>query len=111
MVRLWSRIRWYICNHSAGKNKNIHLIGLSTSAGNSDLSSTTKNALDILNNIGRNDVPVIRGSDQLVFGKAQYAEEIHGEGDWVELKFHNLLIKPSLKIGLKLFGTSLWQSW
>jgi inosine-uridine nucleoside N-ribohydrolase len=35
----------------AAHSKQIHLLGLSTSAGNSSLENTTKNALDILHNI------------------------------------------------------------
>jgi inosine-uridine nucleoside N-ribohydrolase len=47
----------------AGKSPKLHLLGVSTSAGNSNLNSTTRNALDILHNIGRDDVPVVRGSE------------------------------------------------
>lgn len=46
----------------AGKSKLINLLGVSTSAGNTNLKSTTRNALDILYNIYRQDVPIVRGS-------------------------------------------------
>ena len=37
----------------AAWHKDISLIGISTSAGNTSLDNTTKNALDILYNIGK----------------------------------------------------------
>ena len=40
----------------------IELLGVSTSAGNTSLDNTTKNALDVLFNIQRDDVLVVRGS-------------------------------------------------
>lgn len=64
----------------SGRTKQINFIGVSTSAGNSTLNNTTKNALDVLHNIGRNDVPVVRGSQKLIFSKQTYAEHVHGEG-------------------------------
>jgi inosine-uridine nucleoside N-ribohydrolase len=41
------------------------LVGVSTSAGNTSLENTTRNALDILYNIGRSDVVVVSGSKVL----------------------------------------------
>lgn len=64
----------------AGKSRAINLLGVSTSAGNTNLQSTTRNTLDILYNIQREDVPVVRGSPNLIYGKQKNAEEIHGEG-------------------------------
>jgi uridine nucleosidase len=40
----------------------INLLGVSTSPGNSSIENTTRNALDILYNIGRSDIPVIMGA-------------------------------------------------
>ena len=37
----------------AAWHENVNLIGVSTSAGNTSLDNTTKNALDILYNIGK----------------------------------------------------------
>ena len=62
----------------AAKHEKIKLIGLSTSAGNTSLENTTKNGLDILYNIGAKDVPVVKGSSELIFGKMQLAEHMHG---------------------------------
>lgn len=64
----------------AAKSTGIKLLGISTSGGNTNLRSTTKNTLDILHNVGRDDVPVVKGSNELIFGESKYAEEIHGEG-------------------------------
>lgn len=64
----------------AAKLLRIMLLGVSTSAGNSHLISTTKNTLDILYNLGRSDVPVYMGSSKLVEGEPKVAEYVHGEG-------------------------------
>lgn len=52
----------------AGHSKNIDLLGVSTSPGNTNLENTTENALDILYNTGRKDVPVFAGSNTLIKG-------------------------------------------
>jgi inosine-uridine nucleoside N-ribohydrolase len=52
----------------AAKTEQIELLGVSTSAGNTSIDNTTKNALDILHNIQRSDVPVVKGSSELVHG-------------------------------------------
>ena len=49
-------------------HERINLIGISTSAGNTSLDNTTKNALDLLYNIGKQDIPVVIGSNILVKG-------------------------------------------
>ena len=64
----------------AAKSPSINLLGCSTSAGNTNLQSSTKNALDILHNLQRSDVIVVRGSDQLVKGEPHLAEYMHGAG-------------------------------
>ena len=46
----------------------LHLLGISTSPGNTNLDNTTQNALDILYNIGRKDVPVFSGSNRILKG-------------------------------------------
>jgi inosine-uridine nucleoside N-ribohydrolase len=40
----------------------INLLGVSTSPGNSTLENTTRNALDVLYNIGKSHIPVVMGS-------------------------------------------------
>lgn len=57
----------------AAKHSGVQLLGVSTSAGNTSIENTTKNALDILFNVGRSDVVVVRGSDKLVAGEIHLA--------------------------------------
>jgi inosine-uridine nucleoside N-ribohydrolase len=57
----------------AARTERIVLLGLSTSAGNTTLENTTKNALDILHNIKRSDVPVVKGSSVLIHGTPHIA--------------------------------------
>ena len=64
----------------AAHHPNISLLGVSTSAGNSSLENTTRNALDLLHNINRKDVMVVKGSPTLISGEPKFAEHIHGEG-------------------------------
>lgn len=47
----------------AAHAEDFNLLGVSTSPGNSNLANTARNALDILYNIGRKDVPVFAGSN------------------------------------------------
>ncbi len=47
----------------AAYDKNIDLLGISTSPGNTNLVNTTQNALDVLYNIGKSDVTVYVGSN------------------------------------------------
>lgn len=52
----------------AAHSERINLIGLSTSPGNTSLQNTTRNGLDMLYHIGRKDVQVYVGSNQLING-------------------------------------------
>ena len=52
----------------AAHSPSIHLLGISTSPGNTCLANTTQNALNILYNIGRSEVPVFEGSNFLIKG-------------------------------------------
>jgi pyrimidine-specific ribonucleoside hydrolase len=57
------------CNHPK-----IHLLGISSTAGNKPLDLTTTNALKTLYMIGEKEIPVIRGMDQSVLrGKIESA--------------------------------------
>lgn len=64
----------------AAHTESINLLGVSTSAGNTSIENTTKNASDILFNLKRSDVVVVRGSDKLVMGKPHLASHMHGKG-------------------------------
>lgn len=46
----------------AALSPECHLIGVSTSAGNSTIQNTTQNALNILCEIKRTDIVVVKGS-------------------------------------------------
>lgn len=63
----------------AAHSDRINLVGLSTSPGNTSLKNTTKNALDMLYHIGRKDVKVYAGSNNLINGEMKYGEHVHGE--------------------------------
>ena len=62
----------------AAHHERINLIGISTSAGNTNLENTTRNALDLLYNIGKQNIPVVKGSNQLVKGEMDLATHMHG---------------------------------
>lgn len=62
----------------AAQHPQLHLLGVSTSPGNTSLENTTRNALDVLYNVGRSDVPVFVGSNQLLKGEMTLAEHMHG---------------------------------
>lgn len=62
----------------AAHSPRINLVGVSTSPGNTNLNNTTQNALNVLYNIGRKDVPVFSGSNQLIKGEMNLAEHMHG---------------------------------
>lgn len=52
---------------------------MSTSAGNSTIENTTQNALNILYEIGKNNIKVVKGSPCPLVRKLNTAEDIHGE--------------------------------
>ena len=62
----------------AAHSEEINLIGISTSAGNSYIENTTQNALNILHEIGRSDVPIIIGSKGPLCRPLEVAPDIHG---------------------------------
>ena len=57
----------------------IDVAGLSTVAGNSTVENTTRNAVGILEALGRTDVPVARGCDRPLVDDLTTAEWVHGE--------------------------------
>lgn len=64
-------------------------IGLSTVFGNADVSQTTRNALGLLERLGRRDVPVHAGAARPLVGEARYAAAVHG-GDGLGGLAHSL---------------------
>ncbi len=79
----------------AALSDKFNLIGLTTSPGNSTLQNTTRNALDILYHIGRSDVQVYEGSNQLINGEMRFAEHVHGENGLGDV---NLKVSPAKSI-------------
>lgn len=63
----------------AACDERINLLGVSTSPGNSTLDNTTRNALDVLDIIGRADVPVIMGSPKPFSTTIVYGGHMHGD--------------------------------
>jgi inosine-uridine nucleoside N-ribohydrolase len=57
----------------------ITLLGISTSSGNSTIENTTRNTLNILHEIGRDDVQVVRGASRPLCRALETAPDIHGE--------------------------------
>src|SRR6478736_5050631 len=55
------------------------LVGVTTVAGNAPLSLTTRNALVMLDLIGRADVPVHTGADRPLVAAPVHADYVHGE--------------------------------
>jgi purine nucleosidase len=62
----------------AAGDPRLHLLGVTTVAGNQTLDKTTRNALRILALAGATDVPVAAGCDRPLVGDLTVAEDIHG---------------------------------
>ena len=58
----------------------LDILGLTTVGGNARLSHTTRNALRILEFMGRQDIPVYPGSSRPLKGRFEYAYGFHGPG-------------------------------
>lgn len=57
----------------------VELRGVTTVAGNQTLEKTTRNALKILELVGRTDVPVAAGADRPLVRELRTAPNVHGE--------------------------------
>ena len=55
----------------------LDVMGLTTTAGNIPIGPATRNALAILESVGRADVPVARGATRPIRGRYAYARHIH----------------------------------
>jgi purine nucleosidase len=58
----------------------LDVVGVTTVAGNARLHDTTRNALAVLERLGRADVPVVPGCDRPLVEPLETAEEVHGTG-------------------------------
>jgi inosine-uridine nucleoside N-ribohydrolase len=57
----------------------LEVLGISTVAGNQSLEKTTRNAANILNALGRNEIPLFAGMARPILGTFPFCEEIHGK--------------------------------
>ena len=65
----------------AGLHPELNLVGVSSSAGNTHIDDTTTNVANILYSIGRQDVPVYKGTSKHISKMlSDTATHIHGEG-------------------------------
>ena len=55
----------------------LDIVGLTTTAGNVPIGPATRNALAILESVGRTDVPVARGATRPVRGRFAYSRDVH----------------------------------
>ena len=62
----------------AAHNPSLNLLGISTISGNSLIENVNKNALDILNISGFQEIPVFQGSDEPICRKS-FVSQIHGD--------------------------------
>ena len=58
----------------------VDVLALTTVGGNGALRHTTRNALALLEQIGRGDVPVFRGASRPLVGRFSYGYNFHGPG-------------------------------
>jgi len=58
----------------------LEVVGVTTVAGNARLENTTRNALTVLERVGRPEVPVVPGCDRPLVEPLETAEEVHGAG-------------------------------
>ena len=58
----------------------VEVVGVTTVAGNAGLADTTRNALSVLDLMGRPDVPVVPGCDRPLVDPLETAEAVHGAG-------------------------------
>lgn len=57
----------------------IDVVGMTTVFGNVNIDLTTRNAVHLLDVIGRDDIPVFRGAGLPLVARPQFAPEIHGD--------------------------------
>jgi pyrimidine-specific ribonucleoside hydrolase len=57
----------------------VELLGVTTVHGNQTIEKTTRNALKVLELVGRADVPVARGADRPLVRELTVADHVHGE--------------------------------
>lgn len=71
----------------ACKTNVLNILGITTVAGNVDLEKTLSNTMNVLNLLGRTDIPVAKGSDRPLKRSLMKASSIHGESGLRGYKF------------------------
>ena len=61
------------------RSPEVELMGISTVFGNVPLGQATRNALQVLELMERDDIPVYVGADEPLVRQPVYAEAVHGE--------------------------------
>ena len=56
----------------------LNILGLTTVGGNASLDHTTRNALDLLQHLGKSDVPIFKGCARPLQSRFSYAYDYHG---------------------------------
>jgi inosine-uridine nucleoside N-ribohydrolase len=74
---------------NAVADRDIELMGITTVAGNVNLEYTTRNTLDILYSISREDIGVYKGEEKPLKRDLHTAEEFHGERGIGDLVLEN----------------------
>src|SRR5699024_3584680 len=64
---------------AGAKNSSLDILAVTTVAGNQSVEKNTKNALNVLEVIGRGDVEVSVGATRPLIKPASFASEIHGD--------------------------------
>ena len=78
----------------AAASPEIDLLGVTTVAGNTTVDKTTRNALAVLELIGRTDVPVAMGSDVPLKRNLVTAEYVHGSTGLDGPELHDPTMQP-----------------
>lgn len=68
----------YLALIMALNSPELDIVGLTTVGGNTSLENTTRNALRLLEYMGRTDIPVARGASKPLSGEFIYAHHHHG---------------------------------
>ncbi len=79
----------------ACKSPELEILGLTTVGGNVSLEKTTRNALRILEFLGRTDIPVIPGMKGPIFGELRTAEFVHGQDGLGDVDLPEPSLRPA----------------
>ena len=84
----------------------LDLLGVTTVGGNVPLARTTRNALALLEYVGRSDVPVARGESRPLRGAFPYAHYFHGSGG-LTVRIPDARNRPSAEVAVELLACKI----